>query len=853
MHLNERHRLIEIIELLGGSLLGASRHHRRSRRPARLATRAMALSLAALSAAGCGGPEGFGDVSDFTDELATTHLSGAIFTTTVDGTVVNENVHYQSKPDVYLDGGPGPRAPVGAAGLPEGDYFFQVTNPNGRDLLSTDHLQCRKLHVNAAGVISAVIGSSYRVSCGRNCTSTVPCPLNNQTPAVQAHNVGTDADHAADGAITVQLFPFDDTPNAGGVYKVWITRIADFGGDSNYIVIDSGPLSKRVPLNGENLYSATHGFVPASSKTDNFKVDNPTIVDPYVAPIIVVKKFEDLNGDGQWNSPTDPLALDHEPEIGVESSIDISGILLDAAPDLTGGSGWPFSITDPLGVTNGDYTGETPATIIANLAGNYVISERTFPNLWTSTRPESVTVSIAGTSGEEKTAVFGNFRCFDVSGRKIDDINGNAEDDGEPGVSGWGITLSRNGSVVGTTNTGADGSYSFHACDPGTYTVSEASVEGWVPMGPTDHSFGARSGEPHADLSFLNFHCYTVSGAKYRDLNGDGAYSAGEPGIAGTTISLVRAGATVQTTTTDANGAYSFEVCDAGPHAVEDGGTANCGATSPTSLSYTGSSGRDVSNLNFFCFECFDITVTKFYDANKDRAYAGANECTLAGWSFNVLVDGVSYGAIVTDASGLGSAQACLPGTYSIVEESRAGWTQTSPNVSFAAVSGQSRSIVFGNVKPFLGSLTIGYWGTHTACGPATPIDPLFTSVCSLDSGLVGAPIILGISGGAGYRVIDGSKDVADTMNNPSCDSKTRCIPQLQAQLLAAKLNVRRFPGFESALLSNGTTVGRAIAEADRLLGLTRASTTENTQAAALLDTANNNHQGTTLVEDICP
>ena len=42
-------------------------------------------------------------------------LSGAIFTTTVDGSIVNENVRYEVKEDVYLDGGPGPNAPPSAA------------------------------------------------------------------------------------------------------------------------------------------------------------------------------------------------------------------------------------------------------------------------------------------------------------------------------------------------------------------------------------------------------------------------------------------------------------------------------------------------------------------------------------------------------------------------------------------------------------------------------------------------------------------------------------------------------------------------------------------------------------------
>ena len=57
---------------------------------------------------------------------------GAIFTTTVDGSAVNANL-YESKCSVYLDGGPGPNAPAGAAGLPDGEYYFQVTDPSGNN------------------------------------------------------------------------------------------------------------------------------------------------------------------------------------------------------------------------------------------------------------------------------------------------------------------------------------------------------------------------------------------------------------------------------------------------------------------------------------------------------------------------------------------------------------------------------------------------------------------------------------------------------------------------------------------------------------------------------------------------
>ena len=62
------------------------------------------------------------------------NISGAIFTTISDGTTVNGN-HYASKLDVYLNGGP---QNCISPGLPSGDYYFMVTNPNGNLLLSLD-------------------------------------------------------------------------------------------------------------------------------------------------------------------------------------------------------------------------------------------------------------------------------------------------------------------------------------------------------------------------------------------------------------------------------------------------------------------------------------------------------------------------------------------------------------------------------------------------------------------------------------------------------------------------------------------------------------------------------------------
>src|SRR5688572_28467004 len=67
-----------------------------------------------------------------TSVALTAPLPGAIFTTDVNCNGTDLNI-YAAKTDVYVDGGP---AHPGAAGLPPGEYYIQVTEPNG-DLLGT--------------------------------------------------------------------------------------------------------------------------------------------------------------------------------------------------------------------------------------------------------------------------------------------------------------------------------------------------------------------------------------------------------------------------------------------------------------------------------------------------------------------------------------------------------------------------------------------------------------------------------------------------------------------------------------------------------------------------------------------
>lgn len=67
---------------------------------------------------------------------STNQFFGAIFTSKGDGTSVDQNI-YDDKCDVYLNGGP---QNANSQGLPDGTYYFQVTDPSGATLLSSSYL-----------------------------------------------------------------------------------------------------------------------------------------------------------------------------------------------------------------------------------------------------------------------------------------------------------------------------------------------------------------------------------------------------------------------------------------------------------------------------------------------------------------------------------------------------------------------------------------------------------------------------------------------------------------------------------------------------------------------------------------
>jgi len=156
--------------------------------------------------------------------------------------------------------------------------------------------------------------------------------------------------------------------------------------------------------------------------------------------------------------------------------------------------------------------------------------------------------------------------------------------------------------------------------EPGTYTVTENLPAGWdlssiTIEGDTDGGSSTSGSTATIDLdagetitvTFTNaLHTgglgkLDVSGYKFNDLNADGSWDDGEPGIEGWTIYLSD-GTTTISTTTGADGSYSFTNLPAGTYKIteetRDGWTRTTTQEIYT-IEFDGEADRSESDLNF--------------------------------------------------------------------------------------------------------------------------------------------------------------------------------------------------------------------------------------------------------------
>src|SRR5262249_43561375 len=177
--------------------------------------------------------------------------------------------------------------------------------------------------------------------------------------------------------------------------------------------------------------------------------------------------------------------------------------------------------------------------------------------------PLSVTIAAGATSANND---FG-YVTGSLSGFAYVDANRNGVmDSGEAGIGNVTVT----GPGGATTVTAADGSYSFNSLDAGTYAVSAPSAaSGKALFTASPLSVTIAAGATSANNNF-GYVTGAVSGFAYVDVNRNGVKDAGEAGIGGVVISGPGG-----TTTTAADGSYSFSGLDAGTYSVSAPSTAS--------------------------------------------------------------------------------------------------------------------------------------------------------------------------------------------------------------------------------------------------------------------------------------
>lgn len=259
-------------------------------------------------------------------------ISGAIYTSTADGNTVNGNL-YDLKSQVYLNGGPSNPPGCNGGDLEDGDYYFQVTDPSGAVLLSSDAVFERKFRVTG-GVISDYLGTTHAVGGPGAC-----------------------------GSLGVQLLPFGTTPNNGGVYKVWITHASDLETACG-VGVDCG----------------LAGFVPGHTKTDNFKGKEDEILAEEGS--LKAIKFYDHNANGLFDAGDTYLpdwkmtltsanqGVDSTQFTGADGSTTWTPLIPDTDYMVTEGTpvqgNWVHSATIYIGHDGSPQNPAGPLTVIAN-------------------------------------------------------------------------------------------------------------------------------------------------------------------------------------------------------------------------------------------------------------------------------------------------------------------------------------------------------------------------------------------------------------------------------------------------------------------------------------------------------
>ncbi|TAE54679.1 MAG: hypothetical protein EAZ87_21690, partial [Nostocales cyanobacterium] len=291
--------------------------------------------------------------------------------------------------------------------------------------------------------------------------------------------------------------------------------------------------------------------------------------------------------------------------------------------------------------------------------------------------------------GENKITVdSGFYKLASLGDYVFADNNANGtQDAGDTAVAGVTVELLQNGTVIATTTTAADGSYLFSGLTPGDYQVKFTSPAGYIfttanagGNDGTDSDANAtgltqtvtlQSGENNLTLDAGLVELASLGDFVWHDLNADGIQDANEPGIAGATVKLINpvTGTVLATTTTDADGKYSFEGLTPGDYKVQfvtpsgftQSSSANVGGNDAidsdgTEVTTNLSAGENDTTLDSGFYKLASIGDRVFEDSNangiQDAGETGIVDVTVELYTCVNNQPGTFLGTTTTDANG---------------------------------------------------------------------------------------------------------------------------------------------------------------------------------------------------------
>ncbi|MEK7639611.1 MAG: SdrD B-like domain-containing protein [Patescibacteria group bacterium] len=406
----------------------------------------------------------------------------------------------------------------------------------------------------------------------------------------------------------------------------------------NYTIHSTNPKEITVGSNGEEAYTFENWQKPS---------------------YITGQKFEDHNGTGTKKDAGDQGLANWEICIGAQNC----------------------TLTD----VNGNYSFGPLAS------GTYTVTE-TQQTGWTQTAPKSTHVVTLGINQTVVDKDFGNFQLGKIWGYKYDTLDNPLDD--------WKICLNADNCEW----TDGNGFYEFTDLEAGDYTVYEdlTNVTGWYAVWPNvlgiHETITINSGDK-IQKDFVNFQGVNISGSKFNDLNGNGEWDSGEPGLPDWTIQLLKdedGFEVADSATTDVNGNYTFGPIGPGDYRVREvqqSPTWTQATSNPED--FTTVSGQDVNGLDFGNYKYGRISGYK-YD-NDEEPLDGWQICLVKNQPELNTISRVSIQEPNCKITGTGEWQdgyyeftGLTTGEYSVSETQQYGWTQIAPEGNVFNISVQS-------------------------------------------------------------------------------------------------------------------------------------------------------------------